>query len=268
MTLTNELSMSERQALGEIISDHYVSKKRLFQHRLVAGIFALFGILALEIAYKQPDSKSTIVFVLMALVGIIIPACILAYLTYVGGRNRIIIGSEGILFYNGATKNIYSWKKVQKVWAAFVQPKSAKVKLEIDTGEKLVFGFFFTHFLVDFGDCCLNIQRQFSETHLSNSMRQLSDNKPIQFGPFSISKKVLSIKSKELSWNDLQKMEINRGQLILKKKDQWLVWQYYLLSEIPNWWLLLKLISAAAPNAVEKNTAAVIHSRAKPIQFK
>lgn len=71
--------------------------------------------------------------------------------------------------------------------------------------------------------------------------RKLQENGRISFGPIELTQNHLYIKNKEYNRNEIKKIKVENGKIIIKLKNEW-VSTSLMISEIPNFYSLMELI--------------------------
>jgi hypothetical protein len=87
------------------------------------------------------------------------------------------------------------------------------------------------------------VQQGVSTALFPSYVQALQAGQRLSFGPLALDQTKLYAGNKELAWNEIQAIKINRGRVSVKKEKGWLDWAQAAVPQIPNFFIFLDIVS-------------------------
>ena len=217
---------------------------------LFLPIWLLFSSATDELSFENADaaifafvSGSVIALMALALLWVGIRGLVAVYQHH---GTTIYLYKEGFILAERSKNEIVRWEQVSAFWQSITRPYingiSAKTRYfyRIQTREnrKYTFG----DNVSDIAEMGQKLTREITRTLLPGVIAAYESGETVSFGKFRINKQGISERQKTLPWNRVERIEVETGRILLKKRGQYLNWSNVLVAEIPNALVLVELV--------------------------
>jgi hypothetical protein len=144
-----------------------------------------------------------------------------------------------------------AWHDVAAVWQAVTRHYTNGVytgtthvyTLQTTAGEKLVFDDRLGKQVEQLGQ---EIQRGVTNALYPRYWQSLQNGQRLTFGPLALDRDKLYAGKKELRWDEIKAIKIEKGQIAVRKDKAWLNWASASVPQIPNFFIFYDLIGRFA----------------------
>jgi hypothetical protein len=144
-----------------------------------------------------------------------------------------------------------AWTDIDAVWQAVTRHYTNGVytgtthvyTVRTSAGDKLVFDDRLGKQVEQLGQA---IQRGATGTLFPRYAQLLQNGQRLTFGPLALDREKLYAGKKELRWDEIKAIKIEKGNISIKKDKGWLNWASASVPQIPNFFIFYELISRFA----------------------
>jgi hypothetical protein len=214
----------ELARLGTPIAVHHVKRSSLWLG-IVLGMFMLMagvGVLVLVWRGEIQDGRWYIVAIFGPIVGLssIVKSCRSSGL-------RILVLTKGLISWQGERAEVWPWDQIVAIWLKYeflAKDESTGTNLEGYTytlvrqdGERLNY-----HINLEFFENQLGTRAQYElcVRLLPKLQADLQNRSVVEFGPLQLSEQGISCGMDVLAWEDLEEINIDKGTMVIRRKDR------------------------------------------------
>jgi len=161
------------------------------------------------------------------------------------------------LYENGVALNTRrgmqqaAWHDVAAVWQAVTRHYTNGIytgtthvyNVATNTGEKLVFDDRLGKQVEQLGQA---IQRGVTNALYPRFWQGLQNGQRLDFGPLALDREKLYSGKKELRWDEIKAIKIEKGQISVRKDKAWLNWANASVPQVPNFFVFYDLVGRLA----------------------
>jgi hypothetical protein len=158
---------------------------------------------------------------------------------------RVMVFAEGLIRVGRADFVVARWKEIATIWHAKnvlhdVTPLATaqEVTIQAPDGERLTF----TSDLKNVSELVQTIQKEVTPHLLGHAEATLASNGIIPFGRISVSRDGLKYGHSLLGWDQLDRIEIHKVFITIRKKGKWRGWLKMQTRAFPNLIVFLRLV--------------------------
>ena len=228
----------------------YTSSTRRNSLLAFFGVLLLIGAAGAGYAFFTTDPKATdregmiVVAVLFAAIGAPLLGIWLAQ------RGKIVeVYENGLVRLRGKTVKVTRWDDIDAVWQQITRNYYNGVytgttyvyTIQTRNGEK----FKITNVYKDVESLGNIMQSEVTKRLLPPMVRAYQSGQTVSFGKLSLSPQGLIYKDKQLAWNEIKDLKIDRGYISVKKEGgRWSNWASVSAASVPNLLVFLAMIDS------------------------
>ena len=226
----------------------YTSSTRRNSLLIFFGVLFLIGAFAAGYAFfnadpKEPDREGMIVVaVLFAAIGVPLFGMGLAQ------RGKTVeVYEHGLVRVKGKNVKVTRWDDINAVWQRITRNYYNGIytgttyvyTIQTKNGEK----FKITNVYKDIEALGNSIQSEVTKRLLPPMVRAYQNGQTVSFGKLSLNPQGLIYKDKQLAWNEIKDLKIERGFISVKKEGgRWFNWASVSAANVPNLFVFLAMI--------------------------
>jgi hypothetical protein len=154
-----------------------------------------------------------------------------------------VVGQQGL--------RQFTWPDVTAVWQQVTKHYTNGVytgtthryTVQTNTGEKLVLDDRLGKKVEELGRA---LQTGVTNTLLPRYWQSLQTGQRLDFGPLAMDREKLYAGKKELRWDEIKAIKIDKGMVSVRKDQAWLNWASATVPQIPNFFVFLELVGRFA----------------------
>lgn len=158
---------------------------------------------------------------------------------------------NGVAFHSRKGVQQVAWTEIDAVWQAVTRHYTNGVytgtthiyTIRTNTGQKLVLDDRLGKKVEELGNA---VQRGASAALFPRYWQTLQSGQRLTFGPLAMDREKLYAGKKELLWNDIQAIKVEKGLISIRKDKGWLNWASASVPQIPNFFIFYELIGRFA----------------------
>lgn len=159
---------------------------------------------------------------------------------------RVLVLEQGIVRLGGGKREVVRWDDITSVFQAIVVHYTNGIK----TGTTHTYTIYAQHGQkVVFNDTVKNvealgntIQQQTSARLMPRYSQTYNSGAAVTFGKLTLSKAGISNDKETIPWEQVQAVNINAGQISVRKEGKWLNWAGQSASATPNLFIFLSMV--------------------------
>ena len=237
---------AEARELGTYTAEYTPSAGRPRQVSTVTTILIFFGAVCvvLGIYWAVPRSDGGMLCVsTFGLIFVGVGVC--WYMSNKRQRDmRVLVFPDGLSYTNRGKTEIIRWDVVEAVWQDITEDTTHNVVIHVYTvqcndGRKFVF----KDTLADVDELGRTIQEEVTRRALPRVLEAYNADQTIPFGKLSISNAGMTKGQETLPWDQIERVWLSQGELIVEKVGKRLRWSSFRVLEMPNLFVLLAIVN-------------------------
>lgn len=242
--MSSNVSSVHSLELGTPLSEHKVRLTiRFFLAVVLIGLGTLATLAAL-LSLTQETSLALCVGVpgMAALAG----GLLIGYRAFVERDSRISVFQKGMVSTKAGTDKVIRWDDIDAVWQAITHHKRYGMTvrtthlytIQLSDGEKIKFN----DTVKNVEQLGSTIQQEVVKRLLPKAAETLKSGGTVNFGKLSVSPQGLSNSRETIPWDQVQKVNINRGIITVRKEGKLFNWSNVSVAQTPNVFVFLSLV--------------------------
>jgi uncharacterized protein DUF6585 len=158
---------------------------------------------------------------------------------------------NGVAYVSRQGLRQIAWPDVTAVWQQVTKHYTNGVytgtthsyTVQTNTGEKVVLDDRLGKKVEELGNA---VQTAVTNSLLPRSWQTLQNGQRLTFGPLAMDRDKLYAGKKELRWDEIKAIKIDKGMVSIRKDQSWLNWANASVPQIPNFFVFLELVSRFA----------------------
>jgi hypothetical protein len=182
-----------------------------------------------------------------AVSALVIGAAVL-YNTWSNWSLTAALYENGVAYQSRKGLQQVAWSDVAGVWQRVTKHYTNGVytgtthtyTIQTNNGEKIVLDDRLGKTVEELGNA---VQRGASNTLFPRYWQSLQNGQRLTFGPLALDREKLYSGKKELRWNEIKAVKINKGVISIRKDDKsWFSWSTASVPQIPNFFIFYELV--------------------------
>jgi hypothetical protein len=171
--------------------------------------------------------------------------------TWRNWRLAAALYENGVAFVGQQGLRQFAWPDVTGVWQRVTKHYTNGVytgtthsyTVQTNTGEKIVLDDRLGKKVEELGNA---VQSGVTNSLLPRYWQSLQTGQKLDFGPLAMDREKLYAGKKELRWDEIKAIKIDKGTVSIRKDQSWLNWANATVPQIPNFFVFLELVGRFA----------------------